>query len=67
MAVLKATETSCLANINPDLLHECLSSVATAGWGSEINSPSLTVMQQKLNQRLLEYRNQFYDLQKTPQ
>lgn len=67
MVVLKARKTSCLTDVNSELLHECLSLVATTGWGSETNSPSLTVMQQKLNQHLQEYRNQFYDLHHTPQ
>jgi hypothetical protein len=67
MVVFKAVKTPCLTNTNPELLHECLSSVATGGWHSEINSPSLTILQQKLSQRLLEDSNQFYGLEKTSQ
>jgi hypothetical protein len=65
MAVLKAAEVPCLTNANLDLLHECLSSVATAVWNSKIDSPSLKVLEQTLNKRLLEAKHQVYGLGQT--
>lgn len=57
MTVLKAAEAPYLTNASLDLLRECLSSVATAVWNSEINSPSLKILEETLNERLLEAKD----------
>ncbi|KAL2861169.1 uncharacterized protein BJX67DRAFT_385916 [Aspergillus lucknowensis] len=52
MAVLKVVDTPCLGAANLDGLRQCLSSIGGVSWDGVDGSPSLTVLQYTLNQRL---------------